>query len=102
MAFADNHYTIYIENEDKCKTSSSCLSDEGLVVHQGSTVTWINNDVTFHTILSGMQEQGRNGEFDSGMIIPNDEFSVTFQKDGYYEYYCDTHPWMKGMILVTP
>ena len=99
-ALADGHFTIYIEHEDNC-TNDSCLSEEGLVVKQGSTVTWINNDSTFHSVYSGFQDSGRDGEFESSMILPGEGFSVEFKKDGYYHYYCNTHPWMKGMIQVS-
>ena len=100
-AFAEDVTVIFIENSENCQ-NESCLSEEGLVIKQGSTVSWINNDITFHTIFSGFRDSGRDGEFESNMIIPTEEFSVTFHKDGYYYYYCDTHPWMKGAILVTP
>ena len=99
--FADDNFTIYIEDENNC-TSNSCLSEEGLVVKQGSTVTGINKDSTFHPIYSGSQNSGRNGAFESNVILPGEEFSVDFKRDGYYHYYCNSHPWMKGMILVSP
>ena len=98
-SFAEEKITIYIEDKDNCQ-NESCLSDEGIVIKQGDTVTWKNNDNTFHTILSGIQDYGRDGKFQSDMIIPGNEFTVTFDKEGYYYYYCDTHPWMKGVILV--
>ena len=99
--FAEDNFTIYIEDKDNC-TSNSCLSEEGLVVKQGATITWINNDNTFHSIYSGFQDSGRNGAFESNTILPGEGFSVEFKKDGYYNYYCNSHPWMKGMILVSP
>ena len=101
VAYADNHFTISIENSDNCK-NSSCLSEDGLVVEQDSVVTWINNDDTFHSILSGFQDSGRDGFFENEMILPGEEFSVSFERDGYYYYYCNNHPWMKGVILVSP
>ncbi len=99
VAFADEHFTIFIEDEKNC-TNSSCLSEEGLVIKQGATVIWINNDNTFHSIYSGFQDSGRDGEFETEMILPGGEFSVDFKKDGYYYYYCNSHPWMKDMIQV--
>ena len=59
-AFADGHFTIFIEDNDNC-TNDACLSAEGPVIKQGTTVTWINNDDTFHSIYSGFQESGRDG-----------------------------------------
>ena len=101
VAFADGHYTIYIENNNNC-INDACLSEEGLVIKQGTTVTWLNNDDTFHSIYSGFQDSGRDGLFENAMILPGEEFSVDFNKDGYYHYYCSSHPWMKGAILVSP
>ena len=68
VVFADDHFTIYIEEKNNC-TSSSCLSEEGLVVKQDITVTWINNDNTFHSIYSGFQDSGRDGGFEKDMIL---------------------------------
>ncbi len=101
MAFADSNFTIYIENENNC-ANNSCLSEEGLIVKQNTTVTWINNDSTFHSIYSEFQYSGRNVEFESNGILLGESFSVEFKKDGHYHYYCNTHPWMKGMIQVSP
>ncbi len=100
VAYADDHFVISIENSDNC-SNNSCLSEDGLVIKQGSTVTWMNNDNTFHSILSGFQDSGRDGSFANEMILPGDKFSVDFERDGYYNYYCNSHPWMKGMILVS-
>ncbi len=101
VAYADDQFTISIENSDNCK-NSSCLSEEDLVIKQNSTVTWINNDNTFHSILSGFQDSGRDGLFENEIILPGEAFSVDFERDGYYHYYCNSHPWMKGMIMVLP
>ena len=101
VAYADNHFVISIENSDNCK-NSSCLSEDVLVIKQDSVVTWTNNDDTFHSILSGFQDSGRDGFFENEMILPGEEFSVSFERDGYYYYYCNSHPWMKGMVLVSP
>ena len=45
-----------------------------------------------YDITSDFRDSGRDGEFESGGIMPGEEFSVTFKKDGYYYYYCDTPP----------
>ena len=75
-----------------------------LVVTQGDTVTWRNDDTVSHTVTSGyLQQQEFAGQmFDSGIIASGKSFSYTFsdkQIDGY-SYFCSLHPWMTGEVLV--
>lgn len=69
-------------------------------VPAGTTVTWINNDESEHTVTAG------DGSFDSGNIMtanvqPGASFSFTFTEPGTYEYVCTIHPRMTGTIIVT-
>ena len=72
------------------------------VVHiiPNSTVTWINNDNVTHTVTSGDPQQGSDGKFDSGLLKPGKEFSYTFTEIGTFNYYCQIHPAMKGVVYV--
>jgi plastocyanin len=57
-----------------------------------------------HTITSAVVENnGRtpNGTFDSGLINTGDSFPFVFDKAGEYPYYCTTHPWITGMVIVS-
>jgi len=65
-----------------------------------STVTWINNDNVTHTVTSGDPQQGADGKFDSGLLKPVKEFSYTFTEIGTFNYYCQVHPAMKGVVIV--
>ena len=65
-----------------------------------STVTWINNDNVTHTVTSGDPQQGPDGKFDSGLLKPGKEFSYTFSEIGTFNYYCQIHPAMKGVVIV--
>jgi plastocyanin len=67
-----------------------------LVVPVGTTVTWTNQDTVQHEVISD------NGTFDSGIMMPNDQFTHTFSQPGNYSYYCKIHSYMFGMIQVTP
>ena len=98
-AFADSHEWIIIENHKDCQ-NNSCLSEVGLIVNPGTIITWKNNDSTFHQIFSGNSDEGRNGEFESKMLLPGEEFSTKLNTEGYRNYYCDVHPWIQGVILV--
>jgi plastocyanin len=39
-------------------------------------------------------------KFDSGAIIPNGHYSMTFDTSGTYPYYCIYHPTMIGEVEV--
>jgi plastocyanin len=64
-------------------------------VKVGTTVTWVNDDGTTHTVTSS------NGTFSSGPLPPGASFSYTFTQPGTYGYTCSYHPWMTGTITVT-
>src|SRR5438309_3272811 len=65
-----------------------------------STVMWINNDNVTHTVTSGDPQQGPDGKFDSGLLKPGKKFSYTFTEIGTFNYYCQVHPAMKGVVIV--
>lgn len=64
-----------------------------LTISNGSTVTWLNNDNTTHTVTSP-------GNFNSSNIMPGQSYSHTFNSTGTFNYYCNTHPYMSGTIIV--
>ena len=71
------------------------FSPNSLTVKVGTTVTWINQDSTTHTITSD------NGAFQSsGDINSGSNYTFTFSKAGTYPYHCSIHPNMKGTIVV--
>ncbi|GIU71241.1 MAG: hypothetical protein KatS3mg003_0720 [Candidatus Nitrosocaldaceae archaeon] len=93
---------------NECKDnpeSNLCYDPAILIIKPGTTVTWINNDDTSHTVTSGVSPIiGGNGVddiFDSGIITSGAIFSYIFDKEGEYPYYCALHPWMIGKIIVT-
>ena len=61
----------------------------------GTTVTWTNEDSAPHTVT-----QSGGGGFQSGAINQGGTFSFTFDTPGTYEYFCEFHPDMKGVIIV--
>jgi plastocyanin len=67
-----------------------------LTVKAGSTVTWVNNDDTAHTVVS------TGGAFRSAALDTGDRFSFAFAKPGEYPYFCSLHPHMTGKVVVTP
>lgn len=65
-----------------------------IVIGVNNTVTWKNEDSTWHTAHSNIPE------FYSGMIQPGSSFTHTFNTPGVFPYHCDPHPWMTGLIVV--
>ncbi|CAN5619128.1 hypothetical protein BH24ACT5_BH24ACT5_12690 [soil metagenome] len=75
-----------------------------MTVPAGTTVTWRNDDVVFHTVTSGTSTGTAgtpDGTFDSGEVQPGGSFSYTFDDAGTFDYFCTPHPWMVGQVVVT-
>ncbi len=71
-----------------------------LVIGVNSTVQWVDQDPTPHTVTSISVPAGAKA-FDSGIINMGESFTVTFTVPGTYRYDCTLHPgWMKGTIVV--
>jgi plastocyanin len=66
-----------------------------------STVSWINDDESYHTVTSGDPLTGPDRLFDSGILSPKASYSYTFNNPGEYNYYCTVHPFMRGLVKVT-
>lgn len=66
-----------------------------LVIQEGSTVVWTNDDTATHTLRAA------NGEFLSPALNPHDVFRQTFNTAKVVPYYCQTHPTETGTIQVT-
>lgn len=81
------------------KTSTGCYDPVKITTYIGNTVTWKNTDSSSHTVTSGNPYRV-TGEFDSGMLLPGDEFSHTFRSSETYDYFCTIHPWMIGQVTV--
>ena len=79
----------------------NCFVPSNGVINPGGTVTWENVDAAPHTTTSGTSANGPDGIFDSGLMMPNQSFSHTFDTVGVFDYMCMVHPWMEGKITVT-
>jgi plastocyanin len=88
------------------ETISERFHPSELTVPAGSDVTWINDDDLPHTVTSGNKATyGSNGytpdgKFNSENLEHGDSFSFHFAEPGKYEYYCTSHPWMSGVVMV--
>jgi plastocyanin len=58
------------------------------------SVSWINDDRIAHSVTA------IEGEFDSGIMQPDETFDYTFGRLGGFDYYCMLHPSMIGRMAV--
>ena len=82
-----------------CEQTNGCYIPSRIEISAGESVTWLNEDVAFHSVTGGTYENP-NGMFDSGHIDPNDTFTIVFDESGTFDYFCTLHPWMSGQVLV--
>ncbi len=82
-------------------SSTEPYNPSPLSVPVGTTITWINNDNTGHTVTQGDPSGNTppNG-FDSGILAPGKSFTHTFGTAGTIQYYCTLHPTMLGEVIV--
>lgn len=82
-----------------CEKTDSCYIPSKIVIKQGNSVTWVNEDVAFHSVTSGYYDEP-SAIFDSGYLDPEESFTFVFENIGIYDYFCTLHPWMKGQVIV--
>ena len=82
-----------------CEKTDSCYIPSKIVIKQGDSVTWVNEDVAFHSVTSGYYDVPSE-IFDSGYLDPEESFTFVFENVGTYDYFCTLHPWMKGQVIV--
>lgn len=83
-----------------CEQTDQCYLPSTSKIIAGGEVIWTNHDTVAHTITSGTPQEGPDGLFDSGLITPQNTYSLEFNIPFEYEYFCLVHPWMQGMIIV--
>jgi plastocyanin len=74
----------------------NCFGPTVARIDAGDTVTFVNADDEAHTV------GGANGTFGDAHaeILPGDEVSFSFDRDGVYPYVCLIHPGMAGAVVV--
>ena len=82
-----------------CEKTDSCYTPSKIVIKQGDSVTWVNEDAAFHSVTSGYYNEP-SGLFDSEYLDPEESFTFIFENIGTYDYFCTLHPWMKGQVIV--
>ncbi len=85
-----------------CEATDECYLPHTIEVGPGTEVTWDNIDTVAHTVTAGSATEGPTGEFDSSLLLAGNTFEHEFEEVGEYPYYCIVHPWMAGVVQVTP
>jgi len=65
-----------------------------MITSIGSTVTWVNQDDTQHSIVCPALN------IKSEPLDPDDIFSHQFDDPGTFDYMCGLHPQMRGQVVV--
>jgi plastocyanin len=82
--------------------SEEFYAPSSLTIPAGETVTWTNEDFLQHTVTSGtgFADSETGMEFGSYLLSQGGAFEHTFENKGHYNYYCQVHPFMKGVVIV--
>jgi plastocyanin/sugar lactone lactonase YvrE len=67
-----------------------------LTIQVGQTVIFTNTGRITHTATS----TSGDFKFDTGYLKAGQSATVTFDRPGTFDYYCQPHPWMKAVIIV--
>jgi len=67
----------------------------------GTTVTWTNQDTVPHNVTLAPVVMSSSNNWESGLLYPGQSFSYTFTSQGTYQYHCQEHPGMIGVVIVT-
>jgi plastocyanin len=70
------------------------FSPTPLIISVGSTVTWLNEDDTPHSVVCP------DLNIKSHALDTDDSFSYRFDQAGTFDYMCGLHPHMHGQVLV--
>ena len=82
-----------------CDIEDICYIPSNIVVEKGKSVTWLNEDSSFHSVTSGFYPEP-SGLFDSGHLDPYQYYTLSFDELGTSDYFCTLHPWMKAQVIV--
>jgi amicyanin len=72
---------------------------QNITVKKGTTVTWTNRDDAKHNVVA-QGENAANGP-KSELLAKDQTYTYTFNTAGTFNYRCEPHPYMTGMVTVT-
>jgi len=77
------------------KIDNYAYQPKTITVKAGTTIKFVNKDSVTHTVTA------MNGSFRSPLILPGKSWKHTFKTAGKFKFYCQIHPFMKGVLDVT-
>jgi plastocyanin len=84
------------------ESGSPYFVPKSATVSSGAPIRWENPTPTEHTATHvGCLEDGESCAFDTGIVLPNNTFTLPGLAPGRYPYVCRIHPIMHGVIIVT-
>lgn len=103
--------TVNIVMEGKVGGAHVWYNPYGLLIRRGQTVQWINKDpgnvhsaTAYHPDIYARARRipQKATAWDSGLLLPDESFTVTFEEEGVYDFYClpHEHAGMVGRIIV--
>jgi len=89
------HFKITIEN------GSPYFFPPVASVTTGTPIRWDNPTPTEHTITHDGCVSDSPCAFDSGMMLPGEDYALPGLPPGHYPYHCRIHPIMRGTVTVS-
>lgn len=87
----------------------SYFSKDRITIEPGTTITFVNDDIVSHSIVSGKENYGDrhnpftlDGRISSPEILPGKSIDITFDEMGFYRLYDPKYPWMKIVAYSFP
>ena len=85
---------------DQVELTDFAFSPSELTVAPGTTVTFVNNDTSPHTVTEGSDgTPADDARFDED-VADGEQVTVTFEEAGTYEITCTLHPEMNMTVTV--
>lgn len=97
-AAAESALATHPAPRPKLAQKDQCFMPRVVTVAQGSAVDFPNLDPIYHNVFSVSTTR----RFDLGKYPKGQSRSVTFQKAGVVNVYCDIHSDMAAFVIVTP
>jgi plastocyanin len=88
-ATAQGQSTVHVITIDALQ-----FSPKTLTLKRGDRVRWVNKDLVPHTVTA------QGGSFDSRSIAVGSSWTLLASQTGTFEYVCNFHPTMRGVLAV--
>jgi plastocyanin/sugar lactone lactonase YvrE len=91
---ADVEIALTIEIVEGATPNEWGYTPENPVIQVGQAVEFVNRGQMWHTATAD------DGSFDTGAMYEGDRVVIVFDEPGEFGFFCQPHPWMRGMITV--